>query len=170
MHHATLCYIFDRANPNDVKVLLGMKKRGFGEGLINGFGGKQEPGETYEEAAIREMTAESGIEVSSLEKVAELDFKFPEVPPEKNFDQTVHVYFAKNWSGTPVESDEMLPEWYSINPFLNQKNKIYKKLWPDDKYWFPKVLRGKKLYGWFVFGKNDEVREMKIVETEYFNR
>lgn len=35
------------------KVLLGMKKRGFGVGRWNGFGGKVEPNETIEEAAKR---------------------------------------------------------------------------------------------------------------------
>ena len=35
------------------KVLLGMKKRGFGEGKWNGFGGKVQSGETIEEAARR---------------------------------------------------------------------------------------------------------------------
>ena len=34
-------------------VLLGMKKRGFGEGKYNGFGGKVEAGETVEEGAAR---------------------------------------------------------------------------------------------------------------------
>eukprot|EP00850_Spirogloea_muscicola_P021343 SM000245S08182 [mRNA] locus=s245:67320:74880:+ [translate_table: standard] len=37
------------------RVLLGRKKRGFGEGYYNGFGGKVEPGETVEGAAIREV-------------------------------------------------------------------------------------------------------------------
>lgn len=35
------------------KVLLGMKKRGFGKGRWNGFGGKVQPGETIEDGAIR---------------------------------------------------------------------------------------------------------------------
>ena len=34
-------------------VLLGFKKRGFGKGKINGFGGKVEKGETIHDAAIR---------------------------------------------------------------------------------------------------------------------
>ena len=38
---------------NETQVLLGMKKRGFGEGRWNGFGGKVESGETITEAAIR---------------------------------------------------------------------------------------------------------------------
>ncbi len=44
----TLVFLVD-----DDRVLLGMKKRGFGAGKWNGFGGKVEPGETIEEAAIR---------------------------------------------------------------------------------------------------------------------
>ncbi len=35
------------------RVLLGMKKRGFGAGKWNGFGGKVQPGETIEQAARR---------------------------------------------------------------------------------------------------------------------
>ena len=35
------------------RVLLGMKKRGFGVGKWNGFGGKVQPGESIEEAARR---------------------------------------------------------------------------------------------------------------------
>lgn len=35
------------------QVLLGMKKRGFGQGRWNGFGGKVEKGETILEAAKR---------------------------------------------------------------------------------------------------------------------
>lgn len=38
---------------NQQRVLLGMKKRGFGQGLWNGFGGKVEEGETIKEAAKR---------------------------------------------------------------------------------------------------------------------
>jgi len=38
---------------NDGHVLLGLKKRGFGKGLWNGFGGKIEVDETDKDAAVR---------------------------------------------------------------------------------------------------------------------
>jgi len=39
----TLMMIMKKTNPNSYpKVLLGMKKKGFGEGKWNGFGGKVE--------------------------------------------------------------------------------------------------------------------------------
>ena len=44
------------------RLLLGMKKRGFGAGKWNGFGGKIEPGETPRQAAIREIREEAFIE------------------------------------------------------------------------------------------------------------
>lgn len=34
-------------------ILLGLKKRGFGKGKWNGFGGKVEPGETITQGAMR---------------------------------------------------------------------------------------------------------------------
>ena len=49
------------------RVLLGMKKRGFGVGKWNGFGGKLEPGETVVEAAARELEEESGLVVNTTD-------------------------------------------------------------------------------------------------------
>ena len=45
---STLAFVRESA-----RILLGYKKRGFGEGRWNGFGGKVEPGEMIEEAAKR---------------------------------------------------------------------------------------------------------------------
>ena len=53
----TLC-IINRGN----EVLLGMKKKGFGQGKWNGFGGKVMPHEEIEDAARREVFEEAGIE------------------------------------------------------------------------------------------------------------
>ncbi len=53
----------------DGNVLLGMKKRGFGEGNWNGFGGKVQEGETIPQAARRELLEEAGVaaELQSLQ-------------------------------------------------------------------------------------------------------
>lgn len=67
----TLCIIHQ-----DERVLLGMKKRGLGEGRWNGFGGKVERGETIEAATVREIYEESGVTVAELDKVGVLDFEF----------------------------------------------------------------------------------------------
>lgn len=46
----TLLFVLE---PN--RVLLGMKKRGFGMGRWNGFGGKVQAAESIEDAAIRQV-------------------------------------------------------------------------------------------------------------------
>lgn len=67
----TLVFCVKRENgdfdPNDLDysknslVMMGMKKRGFGVGKWNGFGGKVEAGESNEQAAIRELEEESSV-------------------------------------------------------------------------------------------------------------
>jgi len=47
--HLTLLFLI-----KEDQILLAMKKRGFGMGRFNGVGGKIEPGETIEQAMIRE--------------------------------------------------------------------------------------------------------------------
>ncbi len=43
------------------EILLGMKKRGFGKGKWNGFGGKVSQNESVLEGAQRELQEEAGI-------------------------------------------------------------------------------------------------------------
>ena len=57
----TLCMIYQHP-----KILLGMKKRGFGKGRWNGFGGKLNDGESIEEATIREVRGETGIKINKI--------------------------------------------------------------------------------------------------------
>lgn len=136
MKQATLCFV-----RKDGHVLLGMKKRGFGVGKWNGFGGKVEEGEAVDVAARRELFEESGIR-AELIKQGELSFQFKEKP---EWNQIVHVFVAKSWSGEPKESDEMIPAW------MPEKELPFDKMWVDDKHWLPHVLAGKFVNGAFVF-------------------
>jgi len=141
------------------RILLGMKKRGFGEGKINGFGGKLsskddsgEPnyGESIEDGAVRELEGEVGIkaEVENLKKVGELSFSFPHAEG-KDWNQKVHVFTIKDWEGEPKESDEMTCDWYYIDELPVDK------MWDADKDWMPMVLDGKKIRGKFEFGNDN---------------
>jgi len=136
---ATLCIPL-----NGTQILLGMKKRGFGVGKYNSFGGKVKLGETIEEATLREFQEESGLysKLEHLNKVAEIDFYFPYKP---EWNQTVHVYTISTFSGEPQETEEMTFQWFN-------KNEIpYAQMWDDDKYWLPLVLEGKCLRATIIF-------------------
>ena len=80
MKETTLVLPIDGDPPR--RVLLGLKKEGFGAGKITGFGGKVEPDETPAMAAGRELKEETGIMVSDSElcEVGELCFCFPRRP------------------------------------------------------------------------------------------
>lgn len=138
----TLCLIHQHP-----RVLLGMKKRGFGAGRWNGFGGKVEEGESLEDAAKRELREEAGIEASDMEKLGVLDFSWE----GKEDVLQVHIFKAKSFSGEPAESEEMKPQWFGVDEIpLDQ-------MWPDDRYWLPLFLDGTAFSGNFHFGEGDAV-------------
>ncbi len=124
---------------SDNKILLGYKKRGFGAGYFNGFGGKVELGETIEEAARRELQEEVGIVAKNIEQAGVLDFTFALDPKQLE----VHVFRVTNFSGTPIETDEMSPTWFT------EKTIPYTQMWPDDIYWLPILLSEKYFRGAF---------------------
>ena len=93
---------------NNKSILLGMKLRGFGIGKWNGFGGKIEAGETIEEGAIREVHEECGIKVISLVRIGYLVFK---MKLDKKY-MKVHVFESYDFTGEPVITDEMRPQWF----------------------------------------------------------
>jgi 8-oxo-dGTP diphosphatase len=137
-----------------------MKKARFGAGKYNGFGGKVEDGETIAEATVREMREETGVDVrlEDLERVGRLAFLFPYRP---DWEQVVHVYLARRWQGTPQETDEMVPAWFSVDDIP------YEQMWDDDLYWLPRVLAGERVQATFVYrADNQTVDEVRMVEWE----
>ncbi|KAI9031605.1 NUDIX hydrolase domain-like protein [Phycomyces nitens] len=137
------------------KILLGMKKRGFGMNKYNGFGGKLEPGETIEEAAYRELWEESTINAKDMTKVGINLFSFENNPVAME----VHVYVVTAYDGTPTETEEMRPEWFSYD------NIPYDDMWADDRQWVPIMLEKKKFVGQFHFAEDQKQIISQVLET-----
>jgi ADP-ribose pyrophosphatase len=154
-----LCYLLDKKRS---KVLIAMKKRGFGVGKLNGVGGKVEKGESIENALLRETREEVNVEIKEFEKVAVIDFYFKDNSVNKDFNQKAHVFIAYKWEGEPTESEEMAPQWVDINMLPLEK------MWSDDRYWLPEILSGKKLMAWFLFNNENNIAEMNIKEVKGF--
>ena len=143
------------------KILLAMKRRGFGAGKWNGTGGKFDPtkgDKNILDAAIRETKEEIGVEMKNPEKVGVFHFHFPYKP---EWDQDTHVFLYKEFVGNPEESEEMTPQWFVLSEIP------YDKMWDEDKYWMPMILDGKKIEGDFIFEEGEKLlkQEIKIVES-----
>lgn len=144
----TLCLVHKNG-----RLLLGLKKRGFGAGRWNGFGGKVEAGETIEEAAARELFEESSLRAESMEEVGKLDFRFN----DDSDDLEMHIFKCSDFFGEPEESEEMKPQWF------DEKEVPLHKMWADDEHWLPLLISNKRFEGWFLF---DSERGNNIIEKE----
>lgn len=153
LRQRTLCFlIWDR------RVLLGKKKRGFGQGYWLGIGGKVEESENLEQAAIREVEEEIGVTPNNINRVATLNFYFPNVENSIHWNQQVCVFTANSWQGEIHESDEIFPQWFDIDKVPLDL------MWDDASYWLPNILQGQKLIGDFLFSDTIKVKEYKIYE------
>src|SRR3990167_4664607 len=148
----TLCMVC-----RDGEVLLGMKKRGFGEGRWNGFGGKVEEDETVEEAAVRELEEEVGLKLKEMNQLGILEFSFENDPKILE----VHIFKINDFLGEPRESEEMKPQWFKFDEVP------FQEMWPDDLYWFPYLLSDKFFKGRFLFDKPSTAEySAKIINQE----
>jgi 8-oxo-dGTP diphosphatase/2-hydroxy-dATP diphosphatase len=139
------------------KILLGMKKRGFGAGRWNGFGGKLKAGESIEQAAKRETQEECGIKITELKKIGIINFEF-----EGNSEiLEVNIFAIQKYSGEPIETEEMRSQWFDFTDIP------FNSMWPDDEFWIPLFLEDKKFKGYFLFDKEGNKilkKELEIVD------
>ncbi|KZT39301.1 hypothetical protein SISSUDRAFT_1045765 [Sistotremastrum suecicum HHB10207 ss-3] len=136
--HFTNAFVVDEKGQ---RILLGYKKRGIGQDLWNGFGGKVEEGETVTQAAARELKEECSIEG----KPVPCGFLLFTTAQNTSFSFFIHIFRVEEWTGEPVETDEMRPKWFSTNPDQTTSESDapsipYDGMWADDIYWLPKLL------------------------------
>lgn len=153
MKNTTLLFLVKRSGNEISEICLAMKKKGFGGGRWNGVGGHVEEGESIEGATIRETKEEIDVVPGKISKVAELSFSFPHNP---SWNQKVHTYICEEWEGEPAESEEMNPEWFPVSEIP------FDKMWPDDIFWLPKVIKGDFIKSEFTFGEGDIILDQKV--------
>ena len=154
----TLIFCFSTEENGKKRVLLGMKKRGFGCFKYNGFGGKIEAGETNEEGALRELQEESSLIANKLTNRGYLVFKMH----DSRKIMKVHVYSCDDFTGMPTETEEMKPQWFDVDSVP------YEKMWLDDKYWLPYLIHenknpdNKSILGRFDYSDEDTIDDYDV--------
>jgi len=123
------------------EVLLIRKLRGLGAGKINAPGGRTEPGETLEEAAVRETVEEVGVRPLAPRRRGRLRFAFVD-----GYLLECHVFSADGCEGEARPSPEAIPRWTALDAIP------YPEMWADDALWVPLLLSGRTPFaGRFVF-------------------
>jgi len=146
---ATLLYVIC-----DGQILLIRKKRGLGAGKINGPGGRIEAGESAVECAVRETEEEVGIRARGVRVRGQMRFQFID-----GFSMQVDILTANAYEGTPCETDEAAPLWFSIDVIP------YGEMWATDRYWLPEIVVGKSLVGRALFD-GDQPLDWDIKQIE----
>ena len=148
------------------RVLLGYKKRGFGEGKWNGFGGKLEGDEAMVECASRELREESGYSVSNENMIPRGRLNFimrSDGMVDKHtgaISSKIHVFVyschLSDTTGRATESEEMRPQWWSYDDVP------LKEMWADDQYWLPHLLAGYDVVGEFTMADKSTLVDHKV--------
>ena len=153
MFNATLCEII-----KDGKILLKKASRGVSKGNWNGLGGKIEGNETEIDNVVREVKEESGLTINETKKHGVITFYQGD---RQNIFCIVHVFSTDNFEGEIKSSDEGELKWFDFDSIP------YKEMWPDDAFWLPLVLEGKKFNAEFIFDhKMKKILEHKIADIE----
>ncbi|MEI8092747.1 MAG: NUDIX domain-containing protein [Spirochaetales bacterium] len=142
---ASLVWAFRQQDGRPPEILLIHKKRGLGVGKVNAPGGRLETGESWPDAAARELKEETGTLVSAetLVEVADLSFRFLD-----GYELEVKAYFAGEPLGDPMETEEAAPFWCPVDSIP------WQNMWKDDALWLPPCLAGKRVEAHFVFNED----------------
>lgn len=148
------------------QILLGMKKKGFGEGYYNGFGGKVQENEKILDAAKRELYEESGLVAKNIKKTGKIFFNFTN--SNEGIDGT--VFHVEEFEGNPIETYEMIPQWFFLPEKVDfdsiselHKKLPFKKMWEDDLFWIPYFLRNLYFLCFFELNDQNKVVSLKIL-------
>ena len=147
MDKSVLCHL----KKDDCYLLLyrNKKKNDMNEGKWIGVGGHVEENETIDQAAIREIKEETGLDVHSLSCCGEVLFI------NDDYQEMMYVYEITDFSGELIECDEGELRWIPIKDIYNYP------MWEGDKAFLPKVINHEPYFKMAVTYHKDKLVSVK---------
>lgn len=124
IRRAVRCYCIKENKVVAIKYKKGHNK----EGYYDMPGGKIEDGELPEEAAIREIKEETGIDINNPMYKGKLIVNYG----ERQFD--LDIFLVSNIEGEPEEAEENTSEWMDIDELLKKDKKFSNIILLDNQF------------------------------------
>ncbi len=147
MDYTVLCYL--KKGNQYLFMLRNKEKNDLNEGKWIGIGGHIEPGESKEEALIREVKEETGFTINSFKYRGEILFI------NNDYQEIMYVFTSDDYSGEMIECDEGELSWIDKDKILDLN------LWEGDRYFLKPLLNSDKMIKYEMIYKDKELVEVK---------
>ena len=131
MDYTVLCYL--KKDNQYLFMLRNKEKNDLNEGKWIGIGGHIEPGETKEEALIREVKEETGFTINSFSYRGEILFI------NNDYQEIMYIFTSDDFAGEMIECDEGELSWIDKDKILDLN------LWEGDRYFLKPLLDSDKM-------------------------
>ena len=131
MDYTVLCYL--KKDNQYLFMLRNKEKNDLNEGKWIGIGGHIEPGETKEEALIREVKEETGFTIKSFSYRGEILFI------NNDYQEIMYIFTSDDFAGEMIECDEGELSWIDKDKILDLN------LWEGDRYFLKPLLNSDKM-------------------------
>lgn len=130
LRETVLCYI--EKDGNYLMLFRNKKDNDINKGKYIGIGGHLEENETKEQALIREVKEETGLDILSYEYFGKVFFKDDEV------EEIMHLFTSDKFEGELIECNEGELHWIPREKILDVPH------WEGDKYFLEKLKNNEK--------------------------
>ena len=127
-----LAYI--EKNNSYLMLLRNKKKHDINANKWIGVGGHLEKDETPEDALIREIKEETGLDVISYSKKGLIHFNYDDI------SELMHLYVVNDYKGELIECDEGTLKW------IKKSDLFSLELWEGDKIFLKKILNNEPYF------------------------
>jgi len=127
-----LAYI--EKNNSYLMLLRNKKKHDINANKWIGVGGHLEKDETPEDALIREIKEETGLDVISYSKKGLIHFNYDDI------SELMHLYVVNDYKGELIECDEGTLKW------IKKSDLFSLELWEGDKIFLKKLLNNEPYF------------------------